>query len=35
LVDACLDDLATFLSGVPLKDDLTLMAIGRTNGSLM
>jgi sigma-B regulation protein RsbU (phosphoserine phosphatase) len=34
LVDACLDDLATFLSGVPLKDDLTLMAIGRTNGSL-
>jgi phosphoserine phosphatase RsbU/P len=33
LVDACLDDLSTFLSGTPLKDDLTLMAISRTDGS--
>jgi len=30
LVDACLDDLSAFLSGMPLRDDLTLMAIGRT-----
>jgi sigma-B regulation protein RsbU (phosphoserine phosphatase) len=29
LVDACLKDLATFLAGMPLKDDLTLMAIRR------
>jgi len=35
LVDACLDDLTTFLSGTPLKDDLTLMAICRTDGPLM
>ena len=31
LLDACLDDLSAFLSGTPLKDDLTLMAICRTN----
>jgi phosphoserine phosphatase RsbU/P len=31
LVDACLDDLSIFLSGTPLKDDLTLMAICRTD----
>jgi sigma-B regulation protein RsbU (phosphoserine phosphatase) len=29
LVDTCLKDLSTFLSGTPLKDDLTLMAIRR------
>jgi sigma-B regulation protein RsbU (phosphoserine phosphatase) len=29
LVDACLEDLSTFLAGTPLADDLTLMAIRR------
>jgi phosphoserine phosphatase RsbU/P len=33
LVDACLDDLSIFLSGAPLKDDLTLMAICRTDAA--
>jgi phosphoserine phosphatase RsbU/P len=33
LVDACLDDLSIFLSGTPLKDDLTLMAICRTDAA--
>jgi sigma-B regulation protein RsbU (phosphoserine phosphatase) len=34
LVNACLEDLSSFLSGRPLKDDLTVMAIGRMgNGS--
>jgi phosphoserine phosphatase RsbU/P len=31
-IDACLDDLSTFLSGTPLRDDLTVMAICRTDG---
>jgi phosphoserine phosphatase RsbU/P len=31
LLDACLDDLSAFLSGTPLKDDLTLMTICRTD----
>ena len=35
LLGACLDDLSTFLSGTPLRDDLTLMAICRTEGTLM
>jgi phosphoserine phosphatase RsbU/P len=29
LVDACLEDLSTFLAGTPLKDDLTLMTVRR------
>ncbi len=31
LLDACLEDLSAFLSGTPLKDDLSLMAIRRVD----
>lgn len=35
LVHTCLNDLARFLSGAPLKDDLTVMAIHRAEKAVM